>query len=742
MSTLFESYSHVGWGTYGNCYSDHWLSQSFTPKISHSFTSIGLYLYRTETIGTCSVEIYHSTADDEPKGIVLASVSFDDGDIPLVGDADWVSFDFSSSGITLKAGIKYIILLKALNPPRGILWWRQSGTNEYTRGTAEISSNAGVTWIPCTYDFWFKDYGEASFSSTLSTVIVGRRDPVAQADVWAFDSSGNLLWIYDTGGDYLNKVVLDNSKNVYIVGLAADNGDGNGTRNFWKLDSNGNYINGMYIASAISVVDLDFDSSYNIYVASTNGSYKILADLSTITLIQGSVGFGSSVIAVNRSDGSIYVGSGGFLSDVYKYNSSLVVQWQVKPVSGVTCQALCILSNGDIIAGIARNAYYYKADGSSPVAGEWTTPLLSGGAVISSCVEDSNHNLYFTLKNIGGLAPDNRFFCLDINGVERWSAKVAGSVYDSVINNFDEIYTIGDIFSGFADSINKVDIVNHTVKGIGYIGNDFGHGVAIVSSSTILSTKKVNLSDDCYGHYQLNDNLDSIVVIDSSDKENDGVASRNTNLLSVPGKINQAFEFDEFVSDDVLCGDIDEINLYPYQDIGMAFWVKFPSDFTGIRTIMCKYNSITNLGFYIYARLTTKVGIFANLSTGWAAETGYILDFDTWYFVVIGYNRSDHISINVNNGLVLELNFYAKTAEASDLSNLQDFAIGKLNGETGYLYFDGILDNVIVLNRLITAPEANYLWNDGDGRENNIQPIPTPQSWKLFDLNVDESRGT
>jgi len=86
-------------------------------------------------------------------------------------------------------------------------------------------------------------------------MVVGtiRTDSVS---VWGMNEDGTVEWEYDTGGDVLFIKREPTSGNFYIVGQAADNGDGHGTRNVWVLDSSGNYVNGAYIGSNDHVYEL------------------------------------------------------------------------------------------------------------------------------------------------------------------------------------------------------------------------------------------------------------------------------------------------------------------------------------------------------------------------------------------------------------------------------------------------------------------------------------------------------
>jgi len=70
------------------------------------------------------------------------------------------------------------------------------------------------------------------------------------ANIWKINSSGTLVWWYDTGSDNLRSVAVDSSKDVYTTGT-----DGTDSKTVWKLNSSGelqwSFELGTYNASTI-----------------------------------------------------------------------------------------------------------------------------------------------------------------------------------------------------------------------------------------------------------------------------------------------------------------------------------------------------------------------------------------------------------------------------------------------------------------------------------------------------------
>lgn len=180
--------------------------------------------------------------------------------------------------------------------------------------------------------------------------------------VKVYNDAGVLQWSYDTGGQ-ARRILTDAANNVYIGGTAADNGDGNGTRNLWKLNNTGDYIAGAYVQSSAQVYNIALDTNY-IYVATLAGAARLTVALSSETDIL--IGDSAPSIAVD-SNGNIFIG-GGSGENFYKYNSDLVQQWTKTPKVGANVRGIGILSNGNIVIGFETGdndtVWCYDTDGN------------------------------------------------------------------------------------------------------------------------------------------------------------------------------------------------------------------------------------------------------------------------------------------------------------------------------------------------------------------------------------------
>lgn len=264
--------------------------------------------------------------------------------------------------------------------------------------------------------------------------------------VWAYKDDGTALWNYDTGGTVYG-IAISSIGHIFVCGAAADNGDGNGTRNMWKLDIEGNYLTGAYVDSNATAWSIAVDENY-VYVTHGVGADRYSHDLGSQAQIKSSAAaFG----AINvDSSGNIYTGGGGTSNTIYKYNAAFVQQWTKDTNDGL--KSIDFLANGDVIVCASDNEVRkYLADGSSPDAGTWAWVHPSSGHELRAAV-DSNDNIYVVDWN-GAAQTDKRFVELNSSGVLQWEIDRAGDLDAIVITTADDIYVVGDDvgdYSGFS----------------------------------------------------------------------------------------------------------------------------------------------------------------------------------------------------------------------------------------------------------------------------------------------------
>jgi hypothetical protein len=314
-------------------------------------------------------------------------------------------------------------------------------------------------------------------------VVCGPRDAVNLRSVWCYDDYGILKWTYDTGGQTWD-CVTDKDNNVYIVGDAANNGDGHGTRNCWKLDREGNYLTGAQIGALITYACVHIDiNNTNLYIASAAACYRTDHNFGNISAAFGST---SSAIRVD-TEGNIYVGSGGTVQvSLTKYNSSLVSQWTESypayPRSNVN--SIDFFASGNVVVGIGTFVRCYKADGSSASEGEWAYSAtgtvykisVNGDDEVCAVVWADTYS-FIVLNNIGEL---------------QGYLNKTGGLQALFLDSADIPYVAGVTASSY--NVWKVNLPAYTLAGLAYTGSSlpgqcgmYGDGIAGATIAPTLS---------------------------------------------------------------------------------------------------------------------------------------------------------------------------------------------------------------------------------------------------------------
>jgi hypothetical protein len=554
-------------------------------------------------------------------------------------------------------------------------------------------------------------------------VIIGNRDAAKGVNVWGLASDGSSAWTYDTGaGVATTRVIRDSSGNYYIGGDAADNGDGNGTRNVWKLDSSGNYLGGAYVGSTSTIRDFALDSNY-LYVAAFNGAYRLDLDLTNETTIVS--GGPRSAIGVD-SDGNIIVGGGGSYSTIRKYNSSLVFQWSKD--SNHALYSVDFLSNKDIIVGTSAvgEVRMYASDGSGPTSGNWRY-VFGTSANVRAVVKD---NVISAVKFNESGGSDERFVVLNSSGARQWGITTpSGDLEDIVLNSSGVPFVVGDWSKGH--NIFEVDTTNQKIFGIAitdYVATESARGIAIDPSFSYSPDMTIGFE----GFWRMNDNIANKIVSDMTLYLRNGTSSKNTSAMSVPGKINNALTFVKADSDKVDFGDHSAFDLGASQDKTYAFWCNWgePSGVTFNNSVVLhKYYHSSPSGFV--AKIAQLSG-YLQVNIFWAgggSDTVTISDVDVstlgWFLVVVRVDRSGRMYVSINNAAYS--NFVdISSEETNDASNSQSLAAAESLPIASHEYFDGELDAISIWSRLLTEEEEYLFWNEGNGTEEvGLVVIPT-----------------
>ena len=329
---------------------------------------------------------------------------------------------------------------------------------------------------------------------------------VGGKSVWAYNNAGVLQWSYDTGGQ-ARRVLTDAANNVYIGGAKADNGDGNGTRNLWKLNSLGEYITGVHVQGSAQVYDIALDSNY-IYVATAAGAARLTASLGSETDIVLLAGIAGG-IAVD-SDGNIFIGGYNPAANLYKYDSGLVQKWTKTPKAVANVRGVDILSNGNVVIGFetgdSDTVWCYDTDGTK----QWDN---SEAATVVYCIAIADDIVY-----VGGSTAAKQFVAIDADGNTLYSIDIGNTVWDIGVTSDGVPYLATNRAVG-TDSVYKVDTDAETAAAF---ADTVGHCYGVTGEGTIstsfLVEKKYSKKLMAVANNQLwyESAVDTMAVLDAS----------------------------------------------------------------------------------------------------------------------------------------------------------------------------------------------------------------------------------
>lgn len=231
---------------------------------------------------------------------------------------------------------------------------------------------------------------------------------------------------------------------------------------------------------------------------------------------------------------------------------------------------------------------------------------------------------------------------------------------------------------------------------------------------TILPTLPTEPVDMLVAHWKMNDDTADTAVVDATGNGHNGVASHNTEDMTVAGKINAGLEFVAASSRYVAVSD--HANLRLTDGGTICCWVKWDGDFTatgGFSPRIWARASYTGLVIVeSNGRLTGNAG-----GVNFRTDSGQGVVSGTWVHVAVVFDP-------VAGTRRIYVNGVDKTADGVSgpmpASTAYDFFLAARTADSGY--FDGVLDDVRIYKRPLTRAEIQAIYNGGSGTESEIVP--------------------
>jgi len=203
----------------------------------------------------------------------------------------------------------------------------------------------------------------------------------------------------------------------------------------------------------------------------------------------------------------------------------------------------------------------------------------------------------------------------------------------------------------------------------------------------------------------MNDNLATKNVIDSSGEGNDGTAQQNTEDLHTTGKINGALTFNG-TSDRIDIGAVGIFDSEFADNWTAGCWVKR----IGIANQQMIFNKYFKQYFQCLAG-KLSVSVYDKNNAQQVDDDMGTIPLNDWVHIVVTYGE-DTLKAYING------TYSDSFAALGPLTVHSDhIRIGHYNTN---LYFEGILDDIRLYNRVLTAGEISTIYNSGTGTEGTI----------------------
>jgi len=213
------------------------------------------------------------------------------------------------------------------------------------------------------------------------------------------------------------------------------------------------------------------------------------------------------------------------------------------------------------------------------------------------------------------------------------------------------------------------------------------------------SAYALNLSQSCVAFYKLDEDAADKDVKDETG-QNSGVSVRNTNLYHSVGKVLGALDFNG--TTDVVDCQSDFVFTKP---ITFCAWI-FPQGWGED----AKGTVATNARFNVRIVDTNEtVGISSNISLGGAGSANNAIVLNTWTFVAGTRTTTGIANIYVNG----KLSGNPDQDSETPVNGVTNLFIGA--GSAATRAFDGLIDNLMIFDRVLTPIEITKLYNAGRG---------------------------
>ena len=226
---------------------------------------------------------------------------------------------------------------------------------------------------------------------------------------------------------------------------------------------------------------------------------------------------------------------------------------------------------------------------------------------------------------------------------------------------------------------------------------------------------------------------------DSTGNGNDGTLHNMDDNDWVDGRFGKALEFDG-VDDYVEITDNDGFSIDTTGKLTIEFRFKTGNDVTKWQTIISKGGQRPSgpWEWYLYIGDGHLRAVICDSSGDTIREERAQLNINTWYHIGVvftGYTKNDEINIYLNGQ---KENVLSLTLTRTYSNTQSKLAFGRDYGASKWRYFNGIIDEVAIYNRALTAQEIllhSKLHRHNTTIRSEKITLPENMTWDLFHVN-------
>lgn len=401
-----------------------------------------------------------------------------------------------------------------------------------------------------------------------------------------------------------------------------------------------------------------------------------------------------------------------YLYTIGKDNSSVLLSFdKTSPqYDNTTITPSCSVTSGEISFNLYRN-------GTSIPSG--VPQSLPAGTYYFNCVHNESQN--FTASNSDAtfiIEETPAYPSVSLLYPTNFSSQIADIVNWTFQTNFNA--SICSLYSNVSGSFEYVTNLTSGVQNTSYQYN----------VTTYQNTSK-NLLLNSTAHWSLNQSSGDVVIDDrgfyNGTRVNmelgDWTAGVQGNALQMDG----TNEYTDY-------GGV--LGFNRFNPFTFAFWMKTSANSDRIIT---KYDGVS--GYSIHLTGDGKITIYLrNTATSNEAskETTVSVNNNSWVHIGVTYDGSSS-----NTGIKIYVNGEDKTATGGantltgSIQTAENFLIGA--GGDGY-YYNGLIDDVFVFNRTLTANELNYLRNFSYSYVVSVANTTTYTNYSVFNKSINASQ--